>query len=117
MANNYEGGMSLGELIEMLEDAARFHGDDWIMAIGLGEPHSNRGYYETLAFVAERDVKVTESLARAKSAVGKTYHGWKGGEFTMDVDTEVYLTVAQSRSGSPITESCLEMLLTLSEKP
>lgn len=114
MSTNYSGGMSLGELIAQLADSYEY-GQRAVMPIGLGMPCSNRGFYSTLAFIAERDVSVADSLARAKSAVGQTYEGWKGGEYTMTLDTEVYLALEPGRSGAPITKECLEMLLALSE--
>lgn len=87
--------ITLGRLIKLLEmepqdndvryDFARFTTD------GVG---SYRGYYDQLAIgwtgEAERPQKVSELLAELKSAVGKTFTGYKGGEYTMDENTPVW---------------------------
>ncbi len=36
-------------------------------------------------------MNVGELLDELKSAVGKTYQGWKGGDYVMDRDTEVWV--------------------------
>src|SRR2546426_1116512 len=79
--------MTLDELIAFLEEVD----PSLIVLHGFAHPHSYRGRYEKLAFVPTTDVTAASMLACAKSAVGATYDGWKGGEFTMDPDTDVYL--------------------------
>jgi hypothetical protein len=75
--------MTLGELIAVLEKADQ----EYIAPLGFGEPHSYRGYYERLAFAPEKNVSVASMLAHAKSALGQTFMGYKGGEYTMHEDT------------------------------
>lgn len=79
--------MYLSELIERLDrlDHAT------VFPHGFYEPHSYRGDYSQLAFVPKSDVSVADMLASAREARGKTYTGWKGGEFTMGDYTDVYL--------------------------
>src|SRR3990167_2150596 len=52
---------------------------------------SYRGYYEDLSLSPSDEtyskVKVADVLADAKAAMGKTFTGYKGGEFLMDADT------------------------------
>jgi len=36
-------------------------------------------------------VTVESFLKELKSGIGQTYHGWKGGEFKMDVDTRLWV--------------------------
>lgn len=57
-------------------------------------PHSYRGYYEDLSF-EESDERVTAAqfLAVAKQALGHTYTGWKGGDFTMHANTPLWRAI------------------------
>lgn len=79
--------MYLKQLIEFLEN----YNDGRVCRKGLVHPHSYRGYYEDLAFEVGRDVPVHEMLREAKECLGKTFEGYKGGEFTMHEYTEVWL--------------------------
>lgn len=49
--------------------------------------HSWRGSYEQLAFMPVESATVGEMLADAKAMIGKTIHGWKGGEFLVSLHT------------------------------
>lgn len=61
-------------------------------AEGITAPHSYRGYYERLAFeVLDADQTAGEALAVAESALGETYQGYKGGDYTMHERTLVHL--------------------------
>lgn len=77
--------MRLKDLIELLEKFP----SDMRVAEGFGNPHSWRGVYAELAFEPVDDTTVGEMLAEARSAIGETYYGYKGGEFTMALDTSV----------------------------
>jgi hypothetical protein len=79
--------MYLKDLIANLEkmDQSR------IVKIGFGEPHTDRGYYENLAFDPAEDVTIGSMLEHAKSAHGKTFVGWKGGDYKMGDYTEVLI--------------------------
>jgi len=59
--------------------------------LGFGYPHSYRGYYDELAFEPVRDTTVGAMLAAARTAVETTYHGYKGGSYTMQPYTEVWI--------------------------
>ena len=88
----------LGELISFLETMdpkAQIKG-------GFGAPHSDRGSYDELAFDPKIEATIGDMLFYAKSAVGATYEGWKGGEYTMDLNTPVYIGESGS-CGEPIT--------------
>ncbi len=54
---------------------------------------SYRGYYDHLAFgfASQGDPKVSEILAACEEAMGKTYEGYKGGDFTMHADTPLWV--------------------------
>ena len=78
---------SLNDLIDRLEQLPQD------MPILLGEADSYRGYYSDLAFAPLYDTEprtVKEALDAAEDAHGKTFEGYKGGEFTMEGDTPVW---------------------------
>lgn len=79
--------MYLHELIELLST----YDPEKVVAKGFGHPHSYRGYYDELAFAPMAQVTIGSMLEAAQSAVGATYTGWKGGEFTMGEWTPVHL--------------------------
>ena len=72
--------MRLGKYIKWLEG----QDPDLAIPLGLGNPHSWRGYYEQLAFEPVENTTIGRMLEEARSAIGATYTGWKGGEFVMD---------------------------------
>ncbi len=79
--------MTLGELIQILESQ-----DPGLeVPLGFYHPHSYRGFYDELAFEPLENTTVGAMLEAARSAVGKTYEGYKGGDYTMSEYTEVYL--------------------------
>lgn len=80
--------MYLKELIAQLEAV-----DDKTKTVKLGfsRPHSYRGYYEDLAFAPTEYVTIQAMLNDAKSALGQTFFGWKGGEFAMSEYSRVWL--------------------------
>jgi len=53
-----------------------------------------RGSYSELALGFDREsseMRADKILKELKSAIGKTYQGWKGGDFTMNEDTPVWV--------------------------
>lgn len=79
--------MKLYELIEALEKEDQTK----VCKFGFNSPHSFRGCYDELAFEPAENVTVSDMLACAKSAVGATYQGYKGGDFLMDMHTDVHI--------------------------
>lgn len=79
--------MNLGELIEMLGKCDPNHVVKW----GFGRPHSWRGSYNELAFDPAKNVTIGSMLENARSALGETFTGWKGGEYVMDEHTPIHL--------------------------
>lgn len=71
--------MTLGELIIALEELD----PDTVFVDGFSTPHSWRGDYSELAFEPEFNVTAGSMLMHARSAVKKTFEGYKGGEYTM----------------------------------
>lgn len=99
--------MTLGELIAALEAAD----PTLVVERGFNNPHSYRGYYEDLAFEPASNITVGEMLDAARSADGATYTGWKGGEFTMGSDTDVWLSLEGDASGDNIGAQMVELML------
>lgn len=99
--------MTLGELIETLaaEDPAR------VLPLGFNNPHSYRGYYTDLAFETASNISVGDMLTAARSALGATYQGHKGGDFTMNEYTDVWLSERGTASGETIGITLLRLML------
>ena len=57
---------------------------------------SYRGYYSDLQIEYSQDIKealtTEELIKKLKKAIGKTFYGYKGGEFEMHVGTVVWLS-------------------------
>ena len=103
--------MTLSELIERLEKAD----PNTVVRNGFSTAHSYRGYYEDLAFEPATDVTVEHMLTCAKAALGKTYCGWKGGEFLMNDHTTVWLA-EHGRTGEAIVPLLLSYMLNDTEE-
>ena len=100
--------LSLGGLIAALES----HDPDTRLAVGFTNPHSYRGYYEQLAFGIAENVTVGEMLTDARSALGETFQGWKGGDYEMDEDTPVWLVSERGTSdGETVGAVLLDLML------
>jgi len=80
--------MRLGELIEFLEK----RDPKQVVKLGFSNPDSYRGYYDELMFEPTENITIGDMLKAAKSALGTTYHGYKGGEYEMDEWTRVWLS-------------------------
>lgn len=98
--------MDLGTLIQELEKAD----PEQVCAEGFCSPHSYRGYYHELAFEPAKDVTVKDMLAAAKSALGSTYTGYKGGSYRMDGYSTVYLA-RYGDCGEELTSMALKYML------
>lgn len=87
--------MTLGRLITALK---QFDPDDGLVLDFLdfvpGSLSSYRGYYDQLAVepVNSGNTTVGQFLSECEAAVGKTFTGWKGGDYTMDEDTRVWVS-------------------------
>lgn len=99
--------MTLGDLITALEaqDPLRK------VPLGFASPHSYRGTYAELAFEPKAGVTVGEMLASARSALGATYEGWKGGDFTMVRYTGCWLAEHGHGEGETIGPLLLTLML------
>jgi hypothetical protein len=98
--------MTLEELITALEAAD----PALVLPDGFDNPHSYRGYYDDLAFEPATDITVADMLAAARPALGTTYQGWKGGDFTMRGYTDCWLA-EEGREGETIGLVLLRLML------
>ena len=79
--------MTLGKEIAALE---KMPSDSAV--INLRRPHSYRGYYCDLAFENDSGTcQAWELLAECKSAIGKVFEGYKGGNYIMKESTPVWI--------------------------
>lgn len=79
--------MTLIELIDFLSKLPY----DMKMSFGLANPHSYRGFYNELAFEPADPMTVGEILDVLRSAIGETYSGYKGGQYTMTYETPIWM--------------------------
>lgn len=79
--------MLLGELITQLAAADQ----TLVLPYGFHKPHSYRGYYTDLAFEPTTGITVADMLTAARSALGTTYQGYKGGDFQMGEHSDCWL--------------------------
>ena len=81
------------------------------MPSGFHNPHSYRGDSMDLAFELKANVSVAEMLASAREALGTTYQGWKGGDYTMSEYTYVWLVSQRGNCGESLGAMLLQFLL------
>lgn len=72
------------------------------------QAHSYRGDYRQLAFPPDTNVMVKTMVAGLKGAIGKTFEGWKGGEFEMDENVHVFISNIGEGSGDEIGQTILK---------
>jgi len=83
--------LTLGKLIEKLSESGVDQPVTFDRGGSPGEFGSYRGHYSDLYMeVEEAPVTSFDLLARAKAALGATYEGYKGGDFTMGKDTPLW---------------------------
>ena len=101
------GYFGLGDLIAALakEDPAR------VLPVGFNRPHSYRGYYEQLAFEPAENITIGEMLAAARSALGTTFTGYKGGDYTMGEHTECWIANYGESGSDQIGHVLMRLLL------
>jgi len=105
--------MTLGELRDWLQGHDSY--SDLRFPTGFSNPCSYRGYYDQCAFVVTRDVTLGEMLKDVKEAIGSTFEGYKGGEFTMSEWTEAWLVEDSSGLGETIGIELLRAWLQLAK--
>ncbi len=96
--------------LEQLIDYLKKQNPEKRLVMGLGKPDSYRGYYDQLAFPLQPNVTVGEMIASAELAIGTTYQGYKGGDFTMDKDTYVHVA-GYGSTGSELSYGLIDEML------
>jgi len=97
---------TLKELIDWLESKPA----DAVVPHGFGYPMSFRGSYYELAFDPTDNVTISDMLNYAKSAMGNTFEGYKGGEYTMGEDTPCWISpYGESGKADQIGQTLLKM--------
>ena len=99
--------MNLGDIITRLEAAD----PQQVVRHGFHNPHSYRGDYYDLAFEPATNITVADMLEAARSAVGATYQGWKGGDFRMNEYDWCWLSEEGTASGETISPLLLQFML------
>ena len=99
--------MTLGDLIARLKEADPSR----VVPHGFHKPHSYRGFYDELAFKPKDNITVADMLSAAEFALNQTFDGYKGGEFTMNEYTPVWLADYGDR-GEQLGARLLEYMLT-----
>ena len=90
--------LSIGELIQKLESFPDPKKDrkvyyDWLWTGVDPYPFSYRGYYDHLSISVSKDentCSLSVLIDELKKAVGKSFYGYKGGNYTMEEGTPVW---------------------------
>lgn len=100
--------MNLGELIAVLEAVPNQNG---LVPWGFGDPDSYRGYYEDVAFEPADNVTIASMLASARSALGATFQGYKGGDYLMTEHTDCWISTYGEASQEMITDTLVKYMI------
>ena len=87
--------LTLGDLIGVLtgapKDAQVVYAGGNYSGLRPSDPHSYRGYYSDLSFApTDAEVTVGSLLTACEGALGKTFTGYKGGDFVMESNTPLW---------------------------
>ena len=89
--SNYH--VTLGRLIEELE---KLNNEGWDRPVVFAHggsprsPHSYRGYYSDLSFESGGEIMAKELAAICRDALGRTFEGYKGGDYVMSKETPLW---------------------------
>lgn len=99
--------LNLGGLISRLEreDPNR------VLPLGFANPHSYRGDYSELAFEPVPRIRIGDMLAAARTALGATFEGYKGGDYLMTEHTSCWIARYGEDSDNQLGPLLLELLL------
>lgn len=99
--------VTLGGAIEILSRIPKNYKVflDYLEDRSLGDEMSYRGYYSDLSFEPTAEITtVGKLLKQCENALGKTYQGYKGGDFLMDKDTPLWVSHYGNNSGIAIVD-------------
>lgn len=81
--------LTLGKLIDVLKAM-----DPVAQVPNLCDPHSYRGYYCDIAFELNVGTRSAMSLlTECENALGQTFEGYKGGDYTTNANTPVWVAL------------------------
>jgi hypothetical protein len=103
-----EDQMTIGEVWAYLSKIPVDHLTRWSLLYA----HSYRGFYEDVAMSVRdsgRQTKIAELMEEVNKCRG-TFTGYKGGEYTMDEDTPVWVADPGS-IGIPLTRGFLDLIV------
>lgn len=95
----------LEDLIAWLEK----QNPDAVVPHGFGDPMSYRGDYSDLAFAPVENARIGDMLNHAKSALGATFTGYKGGDYTMGEYSTCYIAEYGTSAGDMIGPTMLKL--------
>lgn len=80
--------MTLGQLLNTLNNLKGSN-----LKISAGEIISYRGSYENMCFdtYSEKELSVVELLDYIESNIGKKVTGYKGGEFVIELESDIFV--------------------------
>lgn len=82
-----------------------------VCRIGFFGPHSYRGDYSDLAFRPAENITVGQMLGAAEGAEGKTFEGYKGGQYEMDEHSRCWLSEYGRGGGEVIGPVMMSLIL------
>jgi hypothetical protein len=88
-----------------------------VLPLGFHGPHSWRGDYSELAFEPAENIPVAAMLAAARSALGATFEGYKGGSYEMYPGTPCWVAWYGEGAGETIGRWMLCLLLAAGRRP
>lgn len=97
--------VTLGELIDELAEQKGWRGVFVDSGGGVGSFHSYRGHYADLAMAPTPHVGTVRALRRdAEAALGHTFEGYKGGDFTMGRDAPLWIAADGRAEGLAVVD-------------
>lgn len=106
--------MYVKELIELLSKQDQ---DALIPFAFGGLGHSDRGYYEDLAFSEVENVTFRFVLKSVKDMVGQTITGYKGGDYKVTDYTKVKIGEDSSRCGDDVSPLLVRYMAASAKAP
>mgnify|MGYP000225668908 CR=1 FL=1 len=99
------GQLTLGVFVEKLKQVDPTKVVLFSDGRSIGAAHSYRGYYEQLAFrPCATTSTVGDVLRDAKTALGSTFQGYKGGDYRMSARTWIWASEYGEASGDRIVD-------------
>lgn len=79
--------------------------------VHLGPMVASREHYDKPALTFEAYAEACDVLGHIREGLAATHHGYKGGEYRYDLDSEVYFNPKYGTCGFALSEDALEAFL------